>query len=409
MPAPADEQTLTARWVFPVSGPPIPNGTVTVCGSLIAAVHPAGARTADVDLGNAAIIPGLVNAHTHLDLSGMHGKVPPSPDFVGWLRDVIAYRRGRTPDRVAADVRKGLGEALHFGTTLLGDIAAGGSSWDALAAAPVWAVSFHELLGLPAARVAGVWAEVVRWADDHPDTPTCRAGVSPHAPYSVHRSLIEAAARLWPLCIHLAESPAERQLLDDRTGPFVPFLRELGVWDSSGLSPSWDWVAWRASRAPAALLAHGNYLPAETPLAPNTSIVYCPRTHAAFGHPPHPFREWLARGVRVALGTDSLASNPDLDILAEARVVHARYPDFPGDRLLRMATLNGAEALGFGDRTGSLDPGKSADLVAVPLPDADGPDPFALLFGGAAPDRPRRTMWRGAWRTVALPSTDGPT
>src|SRR5262245_36313863 len=105
MPAPADEHTLTARWVFPVSGPPMPQGTVTVRGDLIAAVHPAGARTADVDLGNTAIIPGLVNAHTHLDLSGMRGKVPPGPDFVGWLRDVIEFRRGQDPDRLTEAVR----------------------------------------------------------------------------------------------------------------------------------------------------------------------------------------------------------------------------------------------------------------------------------------------------------------
>ena len=110
------------------------------------------------------------------------------------------------------------------------------------------------------------------------------------------------------------------------------------------------------------------------------SIVYCPRTHAAFGHPPHPFREFLARGVRVCLGTDSLASNPDLDILAEARFVHRRYPDFPGDALLRMVTLSGAEALGWADEAGSLEPGKSADFVAVPLPDRDAADPHELLF-----------------------------
>src|SRR5205085_8085675 len=109
------------------------------------------------------------------------------------------------------------------------------------------------------------------------------------------------------------------------------------------------------------LLIHANYLRTETPIDERATIVYCPRTHAAFGHPPHPFREFLARGVRVALGTDSLASNPDLDLLAEARFVHARHPDVPGATLLRMATLNGAEALSFADVTGSLIPGKSAD------------------------------------------------
>src|SRR5205814_8406147 len=123
---------------------------------------------------------------------------------------------------------------------------------------------------------------------------------------------------------------------------------------------------------------------------PPSTLVYCPRTTAAFGHPPHPFREFLQRGVRVALGTDSLASNPDLDLLAEMRFVHQRHPDFPGDALLRMGTLSGAEALGWADETGSLTPGKSADLVVVPLPDIDG-DPYQLLF--ESPQPVARTMF----------------
>jgi cytosine/adenosine deaminase-related metal-dependent hydrolase len=392
----ADEQVLSARWVFPVSGPPLGDGTVTVREGRIASVDPAGGRTPDTRFGNAAIIPGLVNAHTHLDLTGMRGAVPPRADFVGWLREVVAYRRTRTPDQVANDVRAGLDECLRTGTTLVGDISAGGLSWDALAASAVWAVCFREVLGLPAGRVPAAWSDLGRWVEDHPDTPTCRAGVSPHAPYSVHKALIEASARLWPVCIHVAETTAEQELLDRHTGPLVPFLRELGVWDAAGLAPSWDWVVWKASRAPAALLAHGNYLPAATRLPANSTVVYCPRTHAAFGHPPHPFPELLACGARVALGTDSLASNPDLDLLAEARFVRERYPDVPGDQLLRMATLSGAEALGYGGLTGSLERGKSADLVVVPLPDGDVADPHALLFS----DVPglRRTMWRGIWR-----------
>ena len=398
MPGPADEQVLSARWVFPVAGPPLAGGTVTVRGDRIASVDPAGARSPDFDFGNAAIIPGLVNAHTHLDLTGARAAIPPRPDFIGWLRDVINHRRSQPPEQIGQDIRAGLEESLRFGTTLVGDIAAGGSSWNALADAPVWAVCFRELLGLPGGRVMSAWSEVVQWAHEHPDTPTCRAGVSPHAPYSVHRTLIEAAARLWPICIHLAESPAERDLLERHDGPFVPFLRDLGVWDPAGLAPSWDWIIWKASRAPAALFAHGNYLPPDTPVPPNATIVYCPRTHAAFGHPSYPLPELLRRGVRVALGTDSLASNPDLDVLAEARFAHARYPEVAGEDILRMATLSGADSLGFSSVTGSLEGGKSADLVVVPLPEQEGREPFELLLADTSLVGSRRTMWRGRWR-----------
>src|SRR5205085_9922625 len=146
---PDSPRSFTARWVFPVAGPPLGRGVVTVRGDRVEAVEPSGARTADEDFGNAAIIPGLVNPHTHLDLSGARGLIPPTdPDhFTDWLRGVIAYRRSRTPEQVQADTRAGLAECLRCGTTLVGDIAAGGASYPAVSAAPVRAVLFWEVIG----------------------------------------------------------------------------------------------------------------------------------------------------------------------------------------------------------------------------------------------------------------------
>jgi cytosine/adenosine deaminase-related metal-dependent hydrolase len=175
-------------------------------------------------------------------------------------------------------------------------------------------------------------------------------------------------------------------------------LEDLGVWEPGRIAPSIDVILKWLSKASQGLLVHANYLSRSTTVPPNMSVVYCPRTHAAFRHPPHPFREFLRRGVRVCLGTDSLASNPDLDILAEARFVRSRYPDFPGDQLLRMVTLSGAEALVWADECGSLEAGKSADLVAVPLPDRDAADPYELLLSNHPSER--RTMFRGEWRVV---------
>ena len=149
--------------------------------------------------------------------------------------------------------------------------------------------------------------------------------------------------------------------------------------------------------SPRTLFIHANYLTSDELPRRGETVVYCPRTHAWFGHPPHPFRDFLARGARVALGTDSLASNPDLDLLAEARFLYQRHPDFPGATLLWMATLAGAEALGWADVAGSLAPGKSADLVAVPLPDWEEADPHRLLFTSDLPGR--RVLWRGQWRS----------
>lgn len=395
-----DELVLTSRWVFPVSAPPIADGTVTIRGERIIAVEPRGSRSANLDLGNSAIIPGLVNAHTHLDLSGLRNKVPPSTDFTAWLKSIIAVRRQQTAEQVLAGAQAGLFESLQSGTTLIGDIAAGGSSWPLLVDAPCCSTVFHEILGLPHQRAMSIWKNVTIWLDAHPDTDRCRAGLSPHAPYSVHNALFRAAGISGaPLTVHLGESAYERELLEEKRGPFADFLREVGVWDEDALAPSSDWITWRSEPAPSLILAHGNYLDPGQPLPRNTTIVYCPRTHAAFGHPPHPFREFLKNGVRIALGTDSLASNPDLDVLAEARFVHQRYPDFPGDQLLRMATMNGAAALGWDTVTGSLEAGKFADLVVVPLPEEEVADPHALLFAPPTDEKmPRRSMWRGNWR-----------
>jgi len=387
--------SLTARWVFPVEGPPLERGGVVVDGHRIVSVEAHGRPSVGLDLGNAAVLPGLVNAHAHLDLSGMRGLAPPTPCFTDWLKQVIAHRRIRTPEQIQADIRAGLEESLRFGTTLLGDISGDGGSWEVLAEAPLRAVVFREFLGLTKDRASGAWERLDRWLASHTATRTLRPGASPHAPYSTRSSLFFAAStRGVPVAAHLAETAAEQELLVLRRGPFVPFLQDLGVWDPEGLAEDADHVLRLLNGASPTLIVHGNFLSPAAAIPANASLVYCPRTHAAFGHPAHPFREFLARGVRVAVGTDGLASNPDLDVLAEIRFLHRRHPDVPGPTLLRMATLSGAEALGWADETGSLTPGKSADLVVVPLR-GDAADPHHLVLDSDAPVG--RVLFRGRW------------
>src|SRR5262249_33304706 len=152
----------------------------------------------------------------------MRGLAPPSQDFTAWLREVIRYRRQRTPKQVADDIRDGLAESTRSGTTLLGDTSGDGSSWAELAHAPLPAAAVRELLGLPKERAERAWQKTQQWLGDCKATATCRPGLSPHAPYSARVSLIKAAAQSGlPFAIHLAESPAERELLEDHGGPFV--------------------------------------------------------------------------------------------------------------------------------------------------------------------------------------------
>jgi cytosine/adenosine deaminase-related metal-dependent hydrolase len=373
---------------------------VTVAGERIVAAEPTGRRAPDVDLGNAAVLPGLVNAHTHLDLTGLRGQVPPGGEFTDWLRAVIRHRRSLSSAQLEADVRTGLAESLAHGTTLLGDISGLGFSWPVLADSPLRAIVFYELLGLTRTRAHQAWALCCDWLRGHPATATCRPGLSPHAPYSVRSSLIRATvhlarARHLPLAIHLAETRAEREVLAHHRGPFATFLGDLGVWDPQGLVGSPEEVLSLTAEADPVLYAHGNYLAPGTPVPPGATVVYCPRTHAAFGHESHPFRQFLAAGVRVAVGTDSLASNPDLDVLAELRFLRRHHPDVPGAVLLQMGTLNGAVALGWDAETGSLTAGKSADLAVVPLPDENGSDAYELVLRSATPVT--AVLCRGQW------------
>jgi cytosine/adenosine deaminase-related metal-dependent hydrolase len=392
LPMKSSSWTLTARWIFPVAGPPLEGGVVTIRGERIAAVQPRGARRADLDLGNAAVLPGLVNAHTHLDLTGLRGRCLPKPGqrFTAWLRKVIDHRRCRSRAEIEGDIRDGIAECIRFGTTLVGDISSQGWSQPLLAQSPLRSVVFYELLGLTRPRARQAWTELRAWLQSLPAAENSRPGLSPHAPYSVRHALFRAAVararrdRL-PLATHLAESSAEQELLARHTGELVDFLVELGVWDAGGLVRQAIDVIRLCTAAEHVCLVHANYLGAEASRLRGRSLIFCPRTHAAFGHCRYPLAEYRDNGVRVALGTDSLASNPDLDVLAEVRAVRRAYPEMAGPDLLRMATLAGAEALGWDRETGSLEPGKSADLVVLPLPEQEADDPHALVLESSLP------------------------
>ncbi len=374
--------TLQSRWLFPITGPPLERGTLTIAGDRIVAVEPAGRTKPDIDLGNVAVLPGLVNAHTHLDLSGLRGHKLPRA-FVDWLRAVVAYRRGSKPSEWRSAVSAGVEESLLSGTTLLGDISVGGLSAASLAASPLRAVVFHEILGLTKTRARETLQQAGAWLRDQSPSPHLRFGLSPHAPYSVRRGLWRWAGRRgFTLAIHWFETREEVELLHSHAGPLRALLEEIGAWDERGLPPSHQWIERRLRHVPRLLFVHANYLP----FVPTHSVVYCPRTHAYFSHAEHPFRDFLAAGVKVALGTDSLASNPDLSILNEMRFLWDHYSGrLAGADLLRMGTLNGAAALGWESETGSLAPGKAADWVAVPLDSAASGDPYDLLFASRQP------------------------
>lgn len=379
--------SLTARWVMPVDGLPLPGAVVTIDGGEIVAVGDRRSAAGPVeDLGDVVLLPGLVNAHTHLEFSGLlHPLGQPGMELADWIRLVIADRK-RSDRDPQAGIAQGLRENLACGVTTVGDIAT------APVAPSPHVLAFQEVIGFSAARVDSAFAELEQRLEQ---------GISPHAPYTVHPRLLErlvdlAATRNLPVAMHLAESPSELELLANGTGTMRELLEERSMWDPVAIprgSTPLDYLRILA-RAPRSLVIHGNCLsPAEIALLASQrermSVVCCPRTHEYFQHAEYPLQAMLSDGARVALGTDSRASNPDLNLFDEMRTV-ARNHNVSAADVIRMGTLSGAEALGWSNVVGSIAAGKRADLIAVPC---SGNDPAEAVLGHEGP--PTQVWLRG--------------
>lgn len=394
MDAPQPPIRLKARYVFPVEGKPIAGGVVTIDGERIVAVGTQAGASQQIDLGNVAILPGLVNAHTHLELSDVPSPLGrPGMGFVAWIEEVIRFRR-ETAASPRDPVQLGLEESLRCGTTTLSEIAQPGWNQELFDSAPIDATVFLELLAPTPQRVPTA-IEQAR-AHVRQSSAIWRAGLSPHAPYTVPLELLQdavaiSASQRVPLAMHLAESREEIEFLRAGAGPFREFLGRIDGWRPESAPQGLrvlDHLRLLAD-ADRTLVIHGNYLDEEeiALLAAHRdrmSVVYCPRTHAYFGHDDYPLAKLLAAGVNVALGTDSRASAPDLSVLEEMRLIARRGEIAPSD-VLALGTLAGAKALGCERTTGSLVAGKDATLTVVRLPDRDSTDPYELLFDSREP------------------------
>ncbi|MBX3444622.1 MAG: amidohydrolase family protein [Planctomyces sp.] len=401
-------QRLRARWVFPVARPPLSGGEVEIADGRVLSVSEPTGRPA-VDLGDVAILPGLVNAHTHLEFSGLAQPLAPGRSFSEWIAAIVAERRARQAAGPNSNVRqRGLEEALHSGAVVIGDIE---TSSDKPPVPPPGArlVRFRELLSLDPDALDERLATAAQHLDSSTTAPHVVRGLSPHAPYSVHPRLLEKAIGLAsvhgaPVAMHVAETREELELLRSGTGPLVDLFRTWGVWREDaiprGIRPH-D-ILQVLAHAPRSLVVHGNFLTDDEldviAASPGMSVVYCPRTHAYFGHPDYPLAGMLARGINVALGTDSRASNPDLSLWRDVQTAARLHPDIPGEQLLRMATINGARALGLEAEFGVLAPGRTASLAVIRLPRAPESDFHGLLR--AEDSEVVRVMAAGEWLRV---------
>ena len=392
--------TFTADWVLSIVDEPLPRGFVTLDGDRIAAVGadpPAGAT----DLGRMAILPALVNAHTHLELSYLHGRVPPSPRFTEWVQQLMGLRR-QYPDPADGEIvdaaRLAIAGARRCGTGLIGDVS------NTLITVPLFhetampAQVFYELLGFgtddPEERVldARRRAEALAGGDVH-------VSLAPHAPYSVAPPLFTAIradldGHPRPVTsVHLGESLEEIEFIRDGSGPLRALLEQLGVWTEawhaflpSGKSPV-SYLSDLGFLDHCVLVVHGVQFDGDDLsrlAAQGITIASCPRSNRYVGAGDPPLEAFYAMDVDVAFGTDSLASVADLNLFSELKEARRLAPRVPARRLLESATLVGARALGFGDDFGSLERGKRAAMIAVRIPEGV-TDIEEYLVGGVEP------------------------
>jgi cytosine/adenosine deaminase-related metal-dependent hydrolase len=386
---------IRARTVVPMEGAPIENGAVALGGDRITVVGDfeeiRSSHTGDVtDLGESILLPGLINAHCHLDYTALRGRITPKESFADWIRAINAERARLTEQNYIDSIRAGFSEAVGFGTTTIANLTA-----------------FPRLIGAIPEPIRTWWfGELIDVRDpDHADGIVEEAvqalkgakhwGLAPHAPYTASERLYarceDFAVRVHvPLTTHLAESREEMQMFRDGYGPAFDFLKEIGrPTEDCGKETPLSLFLRKRSVPSRWIVAHLNELDAADfdllANAPKFPIVHCPRSHTFLRHQPFALDRLRALGFNICLGTDSLASNSDLSLFSEMRELIRKHPQMTAREVLEMATINGARALDQDGLLGVIRSGAAADLIA--LPDTPAGDAFEKIvaFEGNIP------------------------
>jgi cytosine/adenosine deaminase-related metal-dependent hydrolase len=385
--------SVSADWIVPVDSPPIVNGVMRGRGKVIEAVgpprdvpHSQNHRT----FRGAAVVPGLINAHAHLDQTHLAGQLPPNRPFLDWLEAARANPlAGKEQDAVVA---QGAGQAIAGGTTALADVSWNHRAWLVLRHSPLRKVCMAELQDLYDSPT-GLEALVKKLRGAPSSDPSIRFGLSLHSPWSVSPALCReavslAARRNWLIATHLAETESERQYMLHRLGLLVEYRRRQGAPPSPEDTFRGTPIAYASQvgllDCPALLLHASRIDDDDIHLLSRgkATVVYCPRANKFWGRGPHRYADMIAAGINVALGTETMAANVNLDMIDEMRQLR-----FEGkvdvNTILRTATVNPAKALGWDDRIGTLTAGKQADWVAVELgPNPGNPIESMLTLGG---------------------------
>jgi Cytosine deaminase and related metal-dependent hydrolases len=412
-----------------MDGPPIQDGAVRILGDRIAAVGkfsdlrerdqagPAkSSYTHDeklIELRDSILMPGLINAHCHLDYTCLRGKIPPPRSFANWIRAINSEKAKLTPKDYLRSIADGLSEAQRFGTTSMVNLEAFPELIPKLQAMPLRVWWCAELIDVTVpGKAAGIVSAASEQLKSASKVNGNGFGLAPHAPFTASTSLYRACAETGQrdnllLTTHLAESDEEMEMFYEKAGPLFDFLKSIGrSMDDCGnrtpLSVFLDNV--RSGESVDAnhehlsgkwIIAHLNELAENdfellSSFAPKFSVVHCPRSHAYFGWSPFAFERLDEIGFNVCLGTDSLASNEDLSLFREMREFRRAHPSTPTRKIVEMVTVNPANALGPAHRLGKIRGDCQADMIAIPVESADiydsildfeGEVPWAIISG----------------------------
>lgn len=408
---------IRSDWIWTGEGLPIADSCIHIQNDQIVSVSSDVPPTA-INIGAFCILPSLINSHTHLEFSNLKQPVCATGSFAEWILNVVQQRRFDAqlrPDEASTADSVGLTESQSYAVRLALDVVHGNiddasksrskvphsndSASSSYSVALPTIVRFAELMGTTPLREQQTWRGALTLKRNSPrlprDTKTeltllatglgnknnfkifSEFGLSPHAPYTTTARLIRRAVekcRRWnvPIMMHLAESREELQWTEKGVGPLQELLELVAgpdVLSSQDRLPIAGYVN-ELCKAPLALIIHGNYLD-DASMAilaahrHHAAVVYCPRTHAHFGHTTHPIIEMHRKGIPILLGTDSRASNPDLSIFAEARFVRKVFPDLAADEILSMVTTRPADLLGCTKSYGYIRPGSLDRLTAI--------------------------------------------
>ncbi len=409
---------VRARVVVTMDGPPIDDGAVRVMNGRIAEAgkfsEVAPANDEILDLGECVLLPGLINAHCHLDYTCLRGKIPRQKSFTNWIRVINAEKAKLTAEDYVTSINAGFAEAQRFGTTTIANLTA----FPELIAKinpPIRTWWFAELIDVREPERAN---EIVESATDSLKR-TENWGLAPHAPFTASENLSRDCQEIALrenilLTTHLAESHEEMEMFRDASGPLYQFMKEIGreMTDCGYDTPLQSFLRRLhfSQRDPSTsfgkmdvwIVAHLNELSESDfdllrEIRHKFSIAHCPRSHAYFGHVAFQFERLQGLGFNVCLGTDSLASNDDLSLFAEMRAFQKEFPKIPAERILEMVTINPARALRRENELGKVERGFLADMIALPFTTSENVYQTILNFVGKVP----WFMLHG--KTVAIP------